>query len=548
MSEFHKIEKGKMSLQRYKKLYTRAESDSTSFDMLRAEYLDYTFPAYSGQRNTNEDAGKRFSINLYDSTTLESANGMSQYIKSTLMPDWKKWAKVNPAIMIDGLEPKLDQVYDLINDMLFNYLHISNFSQESGVAINNLVGCGTGALKIMEGTLETPFEFSFVPLKNLSILDGASGKVEKVFYKHTEMTLEKIMDTWNIKAEDIFDDYDEEDDDFDWDKEINVIESCIYLGNYFNEVKKINEDIYHYVVTDESFNVVYKEAFLTYNPFIIVRWSKRDDKTSWGHPIIADILPNVKTLNEAVKNELLGGERAVNPPIFLKNASVNKGEFQIRNGMAYYLPAGADVIPVSFATNYNLSLIKTQELRDSIKNAFINLDSVFATDRNTYKTAEEVARQHYEFTKRYSTVYGKIEKEFLSPILLACFEIMKGFGMIPVPEVETEEEAKQYYELVSSLKITYINPLKKVEDRERVQSVMEFVGIVGQTLGQEVSSLVLNPNVVLEKLKSYMDIDRTFFRTDEEIQQVLQQQQAIQQQMSQEMQGEGEQVAEEEMV
>lgn len=535
--ENYEIPKSKYSEARYKKIFEKAESEAQRISPLIKEYLTFTFPIRSARKGEEEAENKLYSEDLYDATSCESANSMSQYIRSTITPVWDNWAKIRPAIIPDLLGQEIDSAYDEITNTLFSFLNQSNFHAEHGVAINNLVGAGTGILKISEGTIENPFHFTFIPLNKVSLREGAKGIVDKVFYKHDKMTLEKILDTWSNASKESLR-IDSNEDSYDWETEYEIVESCIYLGKYMNTKTRIEEDVYHYIVSNENFGEIFVEETLKYNPFIVCRWEKRDDKLSWGHPIIANILPNVKTLNDAVKTEILAGQRLINPPIMANSPQGHEGETKIKNGYIHFFPMGTTFTPLSLIGNYQLSLIKSDDIKKSIKENFIDLEKVFSTDRNTYKTAEEIARQHFEFTKKYSTTYGKIEKEYLTPLLKSCFEIMKNLGLVSFEPTATDEqqaqqEREQINMMIHNLDINYINPLKKTKDRDRIDAVVEFMQISSNILGGQIASVLLDPMKTIEHLKELLDIDRKLVNSNETIESLLNAQAEVQNQLMQ---------------
>jgi len=165
------------------KRYETAKAHRGSWESHWKECYEYALP----QREVfNEHAkGAKKNTRIYDSTALIATQRFASRLQSTLVPPFKKWAKLTAGTAVPKeQQTKIDAQLEKETDTLFSYINNSNLATEANEAFLDLA-VGTGALLLEEGEGEDLLRFKAVPLKQLIIEDGPSGTVENVFRDHS---------------------------------------------------------------------------------------------------------------------------------------------------------------------------------------------------------------------------------------------------------------------------------------------------------------------------------------------------------------------------
>ena len=135
-------------------------------------------------------------------------------------------------------------------------------------------------------------------------------------------------------------------------------------------------------------------------------------------------------------------------------------------------------------------------------------------------TAEEVRLTQLELEQQLGGIFSLLTIEFLVPYLNRTLLVLTRSGQIP----------KLPKDLVRPQIVAGVNALGRGQDRE---SLTQFVGTIAQTLGPEALMKYINPSEAIKRLAAAQGIDiLNLVKTEQEIQQELQQAQAAQAQQS----------------
>jgi len=103
---------------------------------------------------------------------------------------------------------------------------------------------------------------------------------------------------------------------------------------------------------------------------------------------------------------------------------------------------------------------------------------------------------------------------------------------------KAQQENEIINEMLATLEVSYINPLKKVKDKEKLENLVQYQQAVGQMLGQNTAQLLFDPEKIIEACKELLDVDRSLINSNDVIKAMVVQQQELeaklleQQQMS----------------
>ena len=119
------------------KRYETSKQHRASWESHWKECYEYALP----QREVFNDhsKGAKKNTKIYDSTALIATQRFASRIQSTLVPPFKKWAKLSAGTsMPEEYEGKIDKRLEKITDTLFSFINQSNLATEAHEAFLDL--------------------------------------------------------------------------------------------------------------------------------------------------------------------------------------------------------------------------------------------------------------------------------------------------------------------------------------------------------------------------------------------------------------------------
>lgn len=203
-------------------------------------------------------------------------------------------------------------------------------------------------------------------------------------------------------------------------------------------------------------------------PYHVMRWWTQAGQ-AYGDGPAALARPDAQTVNVMAKTTLEGAQAAVRPPMATTDELAARG-IQFRPGG---IIAGAldpftgrsMVQPLQSGGAVGLGLEMEQQRRDAIKQAFYwQLLVLQAGDR---ATATEVLARQEEQLRLMGPHLGRMNAEFLSPVINRAFAILWRAGAFPPPPPVMMQ--------APGLKITYVSPLARAQKIAMAGTILRFL-------------------------------------------------------------------------
>ena len=377
--------------------------------------------------------------------------------------DFSAWLQASANIMLDALKD-------------------SNFKVEAGQNIETGVGFGTAGLTVEGTSTDLMFDglvFRDEHLKDFVFDEGADGTPDMI-YRSVMMTPASAMKKYGDNSEvpekvreDIKKRYDQTNS-----KKIEFIQAIEPIELYpegkhtmtigSGDKKQTRPKGFYYTT------MIYKalkepigEGYEMDLPTIIWRWDKvTGDQYGWSEAMTA--MPDIMTLNEIKRLELGATEKNILPPKEIAVGVLANGRFNRRpNGITRVNKVG-QIQNIDEPYDMRLSTMKTDELQHSIKSCFHEQELVLPQRGND--TATEV-RLRYELMQRLlGATFGRLQSEFLNPLINRIFRIMLEGGAFPeLPDVEGLS--------ASEIDVEYKSPLARSEKQGDVDATYELIAM-----------------------------------------------------------------------
>lgn len=243
---------------------------------------------------------------------------------------------------------------------------------------------------------------------------------------------------------------------------------------------------------------------------------------------------DAKMLQVMKKDYLTAVELSVKPPLTVTSGVMAEGVNLIPGGITK-LANPNDAVHQLFQVGLDMAHLADEIIRteDAIKRAysadlFLMLDSITTGQM----TAREIVERQQEKLQQLGPVVERLQEEYLTPILERTYNILdRGNVFPPVPPELAETLATEEVE------INYISPLaqaQKMSGLVNIEQAISFVMQMAQAWPDAIKAI--DPLGAVSKYMDLLGAPAKMRRSEDDIQQLIQQEQQAMQQAQQEQQ------------
>lgn len=411
---------------------------------------------------------------LFDGTAPDCVDQLAACIFSEMTPPWTKWFNLKAgtdAVHDDDVNANLDTISEILN----HHLNASTFCVEMHQCFLDLVTVGTACLMMEESKIgeKSAFRFSAIPLAELFVDEGISGRLDTVF-RYTAMSLDNLMErfdraktanTANLS------------DLSPADVMVPVIECVVpKASGGYTYTAFVEKDTYHLFDKENEFFVL-KEGAFEVSPFIVFRWQKVPGEI-YGRSAVMKALPDIKTANKVVELILKNATIAVTGIWQAEDDGVlNPANIRLTPGTIIPKAVGSKgLTPLQAAGDFDVSQIVLSDLRSRIRHALLN-DKLGQVE-SPKMTATEVLERSAEMVRILGATYGRLQSELLTPLIERALYILRRRGEIPDVYLDGHLVA-----------VSYQSPIADMQSNQEVGKALNWLASLA-TLNAQVQSLI----------------------------------------------------------
>lgn len=454
--------------------YRAARSRRSAWEGHWRECYDFTLPSRDGAVPGGGAEGAKRGDRLFDGTAPDAVDQLAASLLAQLTPPWARWFGLSAGVEIaatdrDAIAPVLEKTAEIAR----GHFDRANFAVEMHQAYLDLVIAGTASLLFEEAPPGSPsaFRFTAVPLSELVVEEGASGRLDTTFRRsdaslptlHERFPRADLPDALTARA------------DADADARFAVLEAVVPEPDGAGFVYTALLDPEGSPGTSDP--LVLAEGRFARSPFITFRWLKAPGE-AYGRSPVMKALPDIKTANKVVE-------------LVLKNASISvTGIWQadddgVLNPANIRLVPGAIIpkavgssglTPLEAPGRFDVSQLVLDDLRARIRHALL-VDRLGQPDAPTM-TATEVLERSAEMARILGATYGRLQSELLTPLILRALSILRRRGEIPDLRVDGRV-----------VDLTYQSPLARTQAQSDAQNTLTWLTSVAG-LGPEAAQAV----------------------------------------------------------
>jgi len=395
---------------------------------------------------TKPNPGEARGQTIYDGTPRLALRDLSTTLDGLIKPKSASWFDVvtdNEELNeIDEVKVWLEEVKSRMWNAI--YRKDARFIQRSGEVDLNLACFGWGVLWIQENKYRNGLLFRSFPNSTCAIDENEEGIIDtlsieehltlpqaiNIYRKVGKQPSKCIADAMNGVGKNY------KDKNFKFVHLVlpNTDYQAGLIGGRGMAFKSCLLDV-------EGEQIVEEQGYYEF-PAAVPRWETAPGEVYARSPgMIA--LPDAQTLQAMGKTLLIGGQRAVDPPIWVVNDSVMSPLRTFPGGVTVLDASDSGGSPVgSFPVSTNLPLGREMQMdyRAMVEAAFFK--NVFNLPIETRQmTATEIIARKEEFIRIIGPVFGRLESDYIGHIAERSFGIMDRAGAFP-PRPEQMIDAK----------------------------------------------------------------------------------------------------------
>jgi len=254
------------------------------------------------------------------------------------------------------------------------------------------------------------------------------------------------------------------------------------------------------------------------NPYIVYRWNKASGEV-WGRGPVFNAMAAIKTTNLTVELILQNAQMSISGIYtFEDDGVINPENISLVPGsLIPVAPNSRGLQALPSAGRFDVAQLVLGDMRANIKKALYM--ETLGRPEGTPMSATEVAERMSDLSRQIGSSFGRLQSEFVAPLLRRVIRILTKQGKIKIPTVNNRE-----------VKVVSTSPLSQAQHQQDIADVMRFSEILGTTFGPEVLNMVVKQDEVARYLVDKMNLPEKLVRTSEEQQEMVSQLQLQQQQ------------------
>lgn len=188
--------------------------------------------------------------------------------------------------------------------------------------------------------------------------------------------------------------------------------------------------IQQYFLPDEEWEIGESTSFKTF-PYLTSRWGKASGE-KWGRGPGMNALPELKVLNRMNQTMLIGAQKMVDPPLQMEDDGVVLPLITRPGGINFRRPGTAEIRPIFANTNVEFGYQALAERRQRVRDAYF-VDKLQLQQDGPQMTATEILQRTEDSMRLLGPMLGRLQTEFLKPLIDRLYDIMDRRGMIDPP-------------------------------------------------------------------------------------------------------------------
>lgn len=465
-------------------LYNRMINELGTWKPLWQEIGDYMVP-WRNMITTRSSPGTKLTDRIYDATAPQALTTAASAIQSSVTPDNLRWFSFTlgdrELLQQDEVLPWLDDLANKVYHAITN----SNFSAEVQELYSDLLAFGTGLMLVEEEPMQQAGRFAGVRFHTqqpgtFAIMEGADGRVDTAV-REIPMRIGAVIKRWGIDT-------------------VSEDTAKLFKGGKSEDMLRILHIVYPRTNSrtgalaprERRIASVWAEVCASASsqpgmpgqagklqlleekgmpemPIMAPRWRKISGETYGRSPGML-VLPDVRTLNQAVELRLKAWTLAVAPPIITPDRGV-VGQIRLTPYGRINVRPGVKLETLNIPSNFDVANFSEDRLQTAIKAGFFVDLLQFQSKAGTPISATEASIRFQTMQKILGPVVSRLHPELLAPVVQRVLNLMQRGGALPEPPPALAG-------IDVSLELIFEGPLSRVQRMADIDSINQFMSLM----------------------------------------------------------------------
>jgi len=429
------------------------------------ELTDYMMPRKNsfGAKNPGKLGDER----IFDSTPMHAlellAGGIGGLLTNPAMP----WFEIGCR---DKEQADRKETREFLQDARERMIGLFN-AEDSGFQTHvhelylDVALLGT-AVMCVEADEDTVVRFSTRPLGEAFVTESVRGVVDTVFRKY-EITARQAVQEWGGDCSKELKEKAEKKPE----TAIEIVHAVYPRTDRKAGGKDAGNFPFASIYLEAKTKHVLEESGYLEMPYMVPRWSKATGE-KYGRGPGQTALSDTRVLNAMARTALMAAEKMSDPPLMVPDDGFLGPVRSGPGGLSYYRAGSTDRIE---ALPIRVDLAATESMmmqrRESIRRIFMG--DQLAPEGPAVTATEAVIRQS-EKMRVLGPVLGRLQSEFLTPLIRRVWNIMIRAGEVKFPEGVDSD----------SIYVSYINPIERSLKQYEAQGLMQAVEYLSPLVGE----------------------------------------------------------------
>lgn len=521
--------------QRYDALWGIRKTVEQDWDLIEKFITPLRGGKFFQEQSSEHEIDWRRGRDVFDSTAILAANTLASSIHGALTSPSTRWFDLRFRNDDLNLEDTATEWLQKCSEIMWYALQDSDFNLEVNEAYQDLVCFGNSCI-VEEAESEVEWkgiDFSTLPIREVYFEQNHKGQIEN-FYRRLQWTPLQIVTKF---GDDVPANIKEQAEQPGQADHKHTVIYAIYprKGKEKADTTKLLTPLQRpfeskYVLHDTATQVGKVGGYYEM-PAYLPRYQKTSG-SMWGFGAGTIAISDVMTLNTMVEQRLSAAAKAIDPPSLVTERGL-LSDLDLEPGGLTVVRDINGAKPYESGARFDVAEGMISDLR-------MNINRMFLVDRLELKespamTATEVNARYDLMQRLLGPVFGRLQTDFLNPMLERTFKILFRAGQLPpMPEVLSGQGTE--------LDMEYIGPMGRAQKSDMLGAMSQWMRDMAE-LGELYPELRMLPDAQAygREMAKAANIPATIVRSQEEVDSMVdeEKQKALQQQQLQQAGMEG---------
>jgi hypothetical protein len=329
--------------------------------------------------------------------------------------------------------------------------------------------------------------FETLALSQCFIAENVDGRVDTLFRK-IEYTVRTLWNTAKAEGWELSDHVKTMYKDKKYDEKVCVVHAVFPSEDYPETLRRSTNMAFASVYFEHEACHPLKRDGMPDFPFLCARFSKYPGEL-YGHGPGMTALPDVKMLQMMTVTKIKLMQKAADPVMWLRDDGVIGQQRNIPGGINYWRGNPNDGVMLQPVSMQGLNFLAEdlKNIREQILRAFY-ADIMRMSDRADM-TATEVVQRTAEQMRLFGPLIGRLESEFLGPLVSIVFGILHRLNLLPAPPKQIQDQ---------DFTVEYVSPVATAQKQQSANGIVQVMQLIGM-FGPEIAAQIAQKNLDIDK-------------------------------------------------